>query len=112
PRFKRYLDEQKGTLVSTIWTDIPPVNARAKERMGYPTQKPVALLERILQASTNPGDLVLDPFCGCGTTIEAAEALGRAWVGFDITHHAIDVIEGRLDERCPTASYTVKGRPK
>jgi len=112
PRFKRYLDEQKGTLVSTIWTDIPPVNARAKERMGYPTQKPVALLERILYASTNKGDLVLDPFCGCGTTIEAAERMGRPWIGFDVTHHAIDVIEGRLKERCPTANYTVKGRPE
>lgn len=112
PRFKRYLDEQKGTLASTIWTDIAPVNSRAKERMGYPTQKPVALLERILAASSNSGDLVLDPFCGCGTTVEAAENLNRQWIGFDVTHHSIDVIEGRLNERCPTAAYKVKGRPE
>lgn len=112
PRFKRYLDEQKGNVITTIWTDIHPVNARAKERMGYPTQKPVALLERILGASSNPGDLILDPFCGCGTTIEAAQRLGRRWIGIDVTHHAIDVIEGRLDERCPKANYKVAGRPE
>jgi site-specific DNA-methyltransferase (adenine-specific) len=112
PRFKRYLDEQKGTVVTTIWTDIPPVNARAKERMGYPTQKPVALLERILSASSEPEQMILDPFCGCGTTIEAAQRLGRQWIGMDVTHHAIDVIEGRLDERCPKAKYDVKGRPE
>ena len=96
PRFKRYLDEQKGNVITTIWTDIPPVNARAKERMGYPTQKPVSLLERILLASSKPGQLVLDPFCGCGTTIEAAQRLGRRWIRIDVTHHAIDVIEGDL----------------
>lgn len=112
PRFKRYLDEQKGTLVSTIWTDIAPVNARARERMGYPTQKPISLLERILGASSNPGDVVLDPFCGCGTTVEAAERLGRSWLGIDVTHHAIEVIEGRLEERCPKANFDVKGRPE
>jgi len=112
PRFKRYLDEQKGNVITTVWTDIPPVNARAKERMGYPTQKPVALLERILSASTMPDQVVLDPFCGCGTTIEAAQRLGRRWIGMDVTHHAIDVIEGRLDERCPKAEYKVTGRPE
>jgi site-specific DNA-methyltransferase (adenine-specific) len=112
PRYKRFLDEQKGNVITTIWTDIHPVNARAKERMGYPTQKPVALLERILSASTEPGHLVLDPFCGCGTTVEAAQKLGRKWLGIDVTHHAIDVIEGRLDERCPKATYKVAGRPE
>lgn len=112
PRYKRFLDEQKGNVLTTIWTDIHPVNARAKERMGYPTQKPVALLERILAASTDPGHLVLDPFCGCGTTIEAAQKLGRKWLGIDVTHHAIDVIEGRLDERCPNSTYKVAGRPE
>ena len=64
--------------------DIPPINSQAKERLGYPTQKPVALLERIIQASSNPGDVVLDPFCGCGTTIDAAEKLGRKWIGIDV----------------------------
>ena len=112
PQLKRYLETSEGGVMGTIWTDIAPVNSQAKERMGYPTQKPVALLERILSASTNPGQLVLDPFCGCGTTIEAAERLGRQWLGIDVTHHAIEVIEGRLDERCPKAGYAVKGRPE
>ena len=83
----------------------------AKERLGYPTQKPAALLKRIVSASSNPDDVVLDPFCGCGTTVEAADALGRQWIGIDITHHAIDVIEGRLKAANPQAAYTVTGRP-
>ena len=112
PRLKRYLEEMEGGVMGTIWTDIYPVNSQAKERMGYPTQKPVALLERILNASSEPGQLVLDPFCGCGTTIEAAQRLGRKWIGIDVTHHAIDVIEGRLDERCPKTDYKVSGRPE
>ena len=112
PRLKRYLAEMEGGVMGTIWTDIHPVNSQAKERMGYPTQKPVALLERILSASSEPGQLVLDPFCGCGTTIEAAQRLGRRWIGMDVTHHAIDVIEGRLDERCPKTEYKVSGRPE
>jgi site-specific DNA-methyltransferase (adenine-specific) len=112
PRLKRYLAEQEGGVMGTIWNDIYPVNSQAKERMGYPTQKPVALLERILAASSKPGQVVLDPFCGCGTTIEAAQRLGRQWIGMDVTHHAIDVIEGRLDERCPKADYKVTGRPE
>lgn len=111
PRLKRYLDEMSGGVMGTIWTDISPINSQARERVGYPTQKPVALLERILSASTLPGQTVLDPFCGCGTTIEAAERLGRHWIGMDVTHHAIDVIEGRLEERCPRADFAVKGRP-
>ena len=73
PRFKRYLDEQKGTKLTDNWIDIPPINARAQERLGYPTQKPRALLERIIAASSNPGDVVLDPFCGCGTAVDAAD---------------------------------------
>ena len=77
-------------------TDIPPINSQASERLGYPTQKPVALLERIIQASSNPGDLVLDPFCGCGTTIDAAEKLGRKWIGIDITQLATSLIKNRL----------------
>jgi site-specific DNA-methyltransferase (adenine-specific) len=74
---KRYLSEQAGSIVTNIWTDIPPLQARAQERLGYPTQKPLALLERILAASSNEGDVVLDPFCGCGTAVHAAQKLGR-----------------------------------
>lgn len=113
PRLKRYLDKgEGGGVMGTVWTDIHPVNSQARERMGYPTQKPVSLLERILSASSSEGDVVLDPFCGCGTTIEAAQRLDRQWVGIDVTHHAIDVIEGRLNDRCPKASYKVFGRPE
>lgn len=111
PRFKRYLDEQLGNVTTTIWTDIPPVNARAQERLGYPTQKPLALLERILRASTNEGDVVLDPFCGCGTTIHAAQKLGRRWVGIDITHIAVSLIEKRL-RAFDGIRYTVHGVPQ
>lgn len=96
PRFKRYLDEQKGKPLGDVWTDIPPINARAKERLGYPTQKPLALLERIISMSSNEGDVVLDPFCGCGTTIDAAQRLKRHWIGIDITYIAIDLITKRL----------------
>ena len=80
---KRYLNEMPGRIQDTIWTDIAPVNSQAKERTGYPTQKPLALLERIIKASSNEGDMVLDPFCGCATACIAAERLGRQWVGID-----------------------------
>jgi site-specific DNA-methyltransferase (adenine-specific) len=93
---KRFLDEVKGKPVQTIWDDIAEINSQAKERLGYPTQKPLALLERIINASSNPGDLVLDPFCGCGTTIDAAEKLGRKWIGIDITQLATSLIKNRL----------------
>ena len=96
PVYKRYLDEQPGVPLQDIWTDIR-LHSGSKERLGYPTQKPVALLERIVTASSNEGDLVLDPFCGCGTTIEAAERLGRRWIGIDITYLAIDQGNGRGD---------------
>ena len=85
---------------------------RAKERLGYPTQKPVALLERILNASSNPGDVVLDPFCGCGTTVHAAEKLGRQWIGIDVTHLAIGLIEKRLRDAFPTVQFTTHGVPQ
>ena len=94
-----YLDETKGDIVDSVWIDIPPVNPNAKERLGYPTQKPLRLLERIIAASSNPGDLVLDPFCGCGTTVAAADALGRRWVGIDIDSHAIEIMLQRLGNR-------------
>lgn len=96
-RMKMFLDECEGVPVQDVWTDIV-LPSSSKERLGYPTQKPVALLERIVKASSNEGDLVLDPFCGCGTTIEACERLGRRWIGIDIAHKAIDVIEERFEK--------------
>lgn len=112
PRQKRYLDEQEGIALSDVWTDIPPLNSQAQERLGYPTQKPVALLERILNASSNPGDVVLDPFCGCGTTVHAAEKLGRQWIGIDVTHLAIGLIEKRLRDAFPSVQFTTHGVPQ
>jgi site-specific DNA-methyltransferase (adenine-specific) len=96
PQLKRYLDEQEGNPVGSTWTDINPLSAQSIEKLGYPTQKPEALLERILQASSNEGDVVLDPFCGCGTTIAVAERLKRKWIGIDVTYLAIDLMERRL----------------
>lgn len=93
---KRYLDEQPGAVVGDVWTDISQIRGADAELLGYPTQKPVALLERIIQASSNEGDIVLDPFCGCGTTIDAAQRLNRNWIGIDITHLAITLIKHRL----------------
>jgi len=95
-RLKRYLDETPGVALQSLWTDIPPINSQAAERMGYPTQKPLALLERIISASSNPGDVVFDPFCGCGTAVVAAEKLGRRWIGVDITFIAVDLMISRL----------------
>lgn len=114
PRFKRYLDEQHGTPMTDSWDDISQINSQAQERLHYPTQKPEALLHRILSASSNPGDTVLDPFCGCGTTISVAEQLGRAWIGIDITHLAIGLIKHRLQEQFGPAiakTYRVIGEP-
>jgi len=102
PRYKRYLDETKGVAISDMWWDIPPVNSQAEEREGYPTQKPQALLERIIAANSNPGDVILDPFCGCGTAIEAAQKLGRCWFGIDITRLAIKVVRDRLTRKFGT----------
>ena len=112
PQLKRFLDEQRGVAISDVWTDIPPLNSQAAERLGYPTQKPVALLERILSASSNPGDVVLDPFCGCGTTLHAAAKLDRRWIGIDITHLAIGLIRRRLNEAFPKIAFDVVGVPK
>jgi DNA modification methylase len=110
PRFKRFLGE--GLPLQDMIIDIPPLNSQAQERLGYPTQKPVALLERVIRASSSEGDLVLDPFCGCGTTIHAAQKLGRAWVGIDITHLAISLIERRLKDAFPGVAFEVHGTPK
>ena len=113
PQIKRYLDEMAGGgVMGSVWVDIPPINSQAQERLGYPTQKPVALLERILQASSNAGDVILDPFCGCGTSIHAAEKLGRRWVGIDVTHLAISLIERRLKDVFPGIAFDVHGTPK
>jgi site-specific DNA-methyltransferase (adenine-specific) len=111
PRFKRYLDTAKGIAVSNVWDDIYPINSQAKEALGYPTQKPLELLERIIAASSNPGDIVLDPFCGCGTTIAAAQKLGRRWIGIDITHLAIALQKYRLQEMFPGLEFKVIGEP-
>ena len=108
-----YLDEMPGKPLQSVWTDIPRISNTSAERLGYPTQKPIALLERIIRASTDEGAIVLDPFCGCGTTIDAAQRLGRQWIGIDIAVHAIKVIEARMTENYSTAAkYTEEGIPK
>lgn len=115
PRLKRYLDEAPGVALQNVWTDIPPINSQASEAMGYPTQKPLALLERIVNASSNPGDLVLDPFCGCGTAVVAAEKLGRQWIGIDVTYIALDLMISRLVKDFGLkrgVDYDVIGDPK
>jgi site-specific DNA-methyltransferase (adenine-specific) len=114
PRLKRYIDEMPGVLMGNVWTDINPINSQAAERLGYPTQKPEALLERIIKASSNEGDLVLDPFCGCGTTIQVSQRLNRRWIGIDITHLAIGLIKKRLSDAFGPQirdTYEVLGEP-
>lgn len=114
PRFKRYLDEQRGKPITDVWTDIDPLNSQAQERLHYPTQKPLALLERIISMSTKPGDVVLDPFCGCGTAIASAQKLGRRWIGIDITHVAVGLMKSRLRDNFGSdiaTTYTVIGEP-
>lgn len=112
---KRYLDELKGEQVQNLWDDIQPISSQAAERLGYPTQKPIALLKRIISASSNPGDVVLDPFCGCGTSIDAAQELGRTWLGIDVTHLSIALIKSRLFGRYglhQRVDYAVIGEPR
>jgi site-specific DNA-methyltransferase (adenine-specific) len=110
PQFKRYFEETRGVAIQDVISDIGPLSAQ--ERMGYPTEKPPALLDRIITASSNKGDVVLDPFCGCGTTIHAAQKLKRGWIGIDITHLAISLIEKRLNDAFPGIQYEVHGTPK
>ncbi|MDO9334345.1 MAG: DNA methyltransferase [Dehalococcoidales bacterium] len=112
PTLLQYSDEMPGVLLQNIWTDIPPVNPQAKERLGYETQKPLALLERIISASSNKGDVVLDPFCGCGTAVVAAQKLNRKWIGIDITHLAINLMRNRLKDSFPRIKFEVIGEPK
>ncbi len=111
PAYKRYLDEMPGVPLQDEWDDIPPIGAQAKERLGYPTQKPLALLERIIQASSNPGGVVLDPFCGCGTAIASAQKLGRKWIGIDITHLAIALQKYRMETMFPGIKFKIVGEP-
>lgn len=110
PRFKRILGE--GQSIQDVVTDIPPINSQAQERLGYQTQKPLALLERIIKASSNEDDILLDPFCGCGTAIHAAQKLKRRWIGIDITHLAITLVEDRLRDAFPGITFDVHGTPK
>lgn len=113
-RIKRYLDEMKGVPIGDVWTDINPLNSQAKNRLGYPTQKPIELLKRIIEASTNPGDIVFDPFCGCGTSIYAAIELEREWKGCDIAILAVKLIKEVLLEKYRLAegtNFVVKGIP-
>lgn len=112
PQRKQYLDEGKGVPVQSLWDDIPALHATAAERLGYPTQKPLTLLKRIVESSSNEGDLLLDPFCGCGTAIHAAEKLKRRWIGIDITHIAIRLVEDRLRDAFPGITFDVHGTPK
>ena len=112
PRLKRYLNEMSGRIHDNIWLDISPLNSQAAERLGYPTQKPLALLERIIAASSNPGDVVLDPFCGCGTAVAAAEKLGRKWIGIDITHLSIALQKYRMEQMFPGIIFAIVGEPE
>ena len=111
PRLKKYLDEAKGVPLQDVWTDIPPINSQAKERLGWDTQKPTALLERIVEASSNPGDVVLDPFCGCGTALVAAQKLNRRWIGIDVTYLSIAVMKARMADSFDLSEIEVVGQP-
>ena len=112
-RIKRYLDEMKGVPIQSLWADIFPINSQSKERLGYPTQKPKELLERIIQSSTDKGDVVLDGFCGCGTTIDASEGLGRKWIGIDVSPIAISLMKRRLRDTYgeDVSKYDIRGIP-
>jgi DNA modification methylase len=110
PNYKRYLDEMPGVPLQDLWADIPPT--LGNESLGYPTQKPEALLERIIKASSNEGDVVLDPFCGCGTAIAVAERLNRRWIGIDITHLAIAAIVNRMQTHFPDIEIRRHGEPR
>jgi site-specific DNA-methyltransferase (adenine-specific) len=110
PRRKVRPGVAPGAVIDNLWFDIEAIGSQAAERLGYPTQKPLSLLERIIKVSSDKGDVVLDPFCGCGTTVEAAEILGREWVGIDVTHYAVTLIEKRLQSHAG-ADFKVVGRP-
>ena len=115
-RLKSFLDELPGLAVQDVWVDLVSIGGSSPERLGYPTQKPLALLERIISASSNEGDVILDPFCGCGTALDAAQKLKRNWIGIDITHLAVSLIEKRLKNRYPAlakkGAFTIEGVPQ
>lgn len=110
-RRKLFLSEQSGPKAGDVWTDITPLQATSAERLGYPTQKPVSLLERVISASSNPRDIVLDPFCGCGTAMVAAEKLGRQWIGIDVTYLSIAVMKARLADMFNLPNVEIVGQP-
>ena len=110
PAYKRYLDEMPGVPLQDLWYDVKPIASRSKERTGYPTQKPLALLERIISASSNKGDIVLDPFCGCATACVAAEKLGRQWGGIDVSRNAVVQVNNRLRNELGLFSLNVTHR--
>ena len=116
PRYKRYLSVAEGNPVQDLISDIPPIPAKSKERLDFKTQKPLALLERIIKASSNEGDVVLDPFCGCATTLEAAHKLSRKWIGIDIAIHAIKRVAAiRLQDRLGLVEgkdFAIEGVPR
>jgi len=111
PRLKYYLEDNKGVPVTDFWGDIDLIQSSSNEALGYETQKPQALLERIIQASSNEGDVVLDPFCGCGTALVAAQKLNRRWIGIDITHLAITLMRNRLRDSFLGIQFEVIGEP-
>ncbi len=112
PQLKYYLADNPGVPLNDFWDDVPIMPSSSPESLGYPTQKPLALLERIISASSNEGDVILDPFCGCGTAVHAAEKLDRQWIGIDITHLAVSLIEKRMKDAFPAIAFEVKGRPQ
>jgi site-specific DNA-methyltransferase (adenine-specific) len=112
PRLKQYPQDLPGVPAQDVWIDISPLHNLASERLGYPTQKPQELLDRIISASSNPGDIVLDPFCGCGTAIASAQSLGRQWIGIDVTHLAISLIKYRLEDSFPGIEFDIQGEPE
>jgi site-specific DNA-methyltransferase (adenine-specific) len=109
-------DKEKGlTPHNDWWTDLSPINSMSKGRLGYPTQKPIALLERIIKASSNEGDVVLDPFCGCGTSVVTAQKLSRKWIGIDLTHLAVNLMKHRLKDMFKLKAkedYKIIGEPE
>src|SRR6185437_8036050 len=110
-RLKNYLDEMPGLAVQDVWTDLTLIGGSSPDRLGYPTQKPLSLMERIIKSSSDEGQVVLDTFCGCGTTIHATQKLKREWIGIDITHLAISLIEKRLKDAFPGIKFEVHGTP-
>jgi site-specific DNA-methyltransferase (adenine-specific) len=112
PRRRVRPGDEPGAVIDNLWIDIEAIGSQAEQRLGYPTQKPLSLLERIVKVSSDEGGLVLDPFCGCGTATHAAQKLGRSWIGIDITHLAVSLIERRLKDAFPGIAFEVHGTPK